>query len=139
MHQIARSGFTLTEVMAALAIIGFALTALAALQIALTRSTVKATKVFERIWTMAHFLNTVQTKDKKELKENKRLTKTLEQPALKLIYEIKEIPKNSSLGDLKNLKIEQVIAQWKGPTREVNDTIITFKYEQQDEDGHKST
>ncbi len=126
-----KQGFTLIEVMISLAIIGLVLTALSGLQIGLMRTAVQSSERLKRIREVVAFFNEARVKEpetgKKVISENKELN-------LKLTYEHKRPPKESSLFKLKDLMIERVSAQWEGrgpkarARTSMQDRFVTFIY-----------
>ncbi len=118
------NGFTLIEVMIAVAIIGVVLTALSSLEISLMKTTTRTSRRFNTVWAMSFFLNEAHLKFHDKDKE----TKTIKEPAMTLTFERIPAPKESSLASCKDLKIERVQAHYKTLAGSKQDTMITFKY-----------
>lgn len=137
MKRYNNNGFTLVEVMIAVAIIGIVLTALASLEIALMRGTVKTSTRFDRLWHMLFFLNESRLKKV----EKDRLSKTVKDPEMTMTFERISMPKESSLADMTDLFIERVQSSYKIKQGTIKNTIMTFKYKPKDEDetGHESS
>jgi prepilin-type N-terminal cleavage/methylation domain-containing protein len=124
-------GFTLYEVMIALAIMGFALAALSSLQIGLMRSVVRATERFDRMRYMNFFWQESRIKEDKD--KEKKLTKMVREPEIALSYERTSPAKSSSLYkidnlELKGLALERIEARWPIVGGESQDTMISFIY-----------
>lgn len=106
-----KSGFTLIEVLLAMAIIALVLTPIFAIQLAVMRGNAKASQALSRIFLAKQFLveNEFQLKPDEQ---EKRIEKKIERPATTLIYELKRVPENSALKKFKNILIESVLMQW---------------------------
>jgi prepilin-type N-terminal cleavage/methylation domain-containing protein len=124
----ARPGFTLIEVLLAMAIIGLILTPIFAIQLGVMRSNARASETLQRIFFGKQFLVDNEFQLKPEEQE-KRIEKKLEKPPTTLIYELKKIPENSALKKFKDVLIESVIMQWidrQGKKRQ--ERLVTFVY-----------
>src|SRR5262249_35030348 len=105
------SGFTLVEVLLAMAIIGLVLTPIFAIQLGVMRANARASQALSRIFLAKQFLVESEFQLKPEDQE-KRIEKKIEKPAMTLIYELKRIPENSALKKFKNILIQSVLMQW---------------------------
>lgn len=127
-HQ---SGFTLIEVMSALAIVAAAFAIIMGFEMNLMTSTKRSSGRVQRSWAMTNYLYECHGKSLEELEKdpNKKLTKKLEQPDLTLTYQRKPITEGSDLDDLENLIIETVQAEWKNKQGTTNkDQIISIVF-----------
>jgi prepilin-type N-terminal cleavage/methylation domain-containing protein len=125
-----KSGFTLIEVMMAVAVVGLVLTALATLEIGLMRGTIKTSLRFDRLWHMVFFLQEARTKTLDKDKD----TKVIKVPDMTLNFERTVLPKESALAGFEDLKLERVTARYKKNTGTGQDSVITFKYKPKGED-----
>jgi prepilin-type N-terminal cleavage/methylation domain-containing protein len=132
-----KHGFTLIEVMAALAVIGFILTSLSSLQFSLTRTTLKATGNFDRTWAMLSFLQ--ESRQKIETGESTEQTKTVPALSLKLRYSRSKPPASSKLSQFKDLTIERVEAIGPAKDGHVQDTLVTFNYNAESHETRSNT
>ena len=122
------NGFTLIEVLLAMAIIGLVLTPIFAIQLAVLRSNARASSTLSRIFLGKQFLveNEFQLKPDEQ---EKRIEKKIDKPATTLTYELKRVPENSALKKFKNILIESVTMQWvdrQGKKRQ--ERLVTFAF-----------
>lgn len=120
------SGFTLIEVLLAMAIIGLVLTPIFSIQLGVLRSNSRASQSLARIFLGKQFLVENEFQLKPEDQE-KRIEKKIERPATTLFYELRKIPDNSALKKFKNILIESVLMQWvdrEGKKRQ--ERLVTF-------------
>lgn len=127
-------GFTLIEVMIALAVAAAVLTALGGLQVSLVRTTTQATQRLERIQRMIFFWRQVY---QQLIPPKKRITRTLTDPNIKLIYDQRPIAKGSSLAKIEDLVIEQVTAEWSSGRNNRQEKIVTFRYKPKEHEDEK--
>ena len=106
-----KSGFTLIEVLLAMAIVGLVLTPIFAIQLNVMRSNSRASQLLARIFAGKQFLVDSEFQLKPDEQE-KRIEKKVEKPPTTLIYELKRVPENSALKKFKNILIENVTMQW---------------------------
>lgn len=123
-----KSGFTLIEVLLAMAIIGLVLTPIFAIQMAVLRGNSRAKDILERIFLGKQFLidNSFQLTSSEQ---EKRVEKKVDKPATTLLYELRKIPENSPLKKFKNVLIESVLMEWvdaRGKKRQ--ERLVTFIY-----------
>ncbi len=126
-----RSGFTLVEVMIALAITALSLSALAGLEISLTRSTTKASARLARMERMSYFWNEINAE---LIPREKRVKRRFDEPLLQCVYEQQQIPKKSSLKDIKDIVIERITGSWIFNDKKRQELLISFRYIPQEED-----
>lgn len=121
----AHSGFTLIEVMITLAIAALVLSALASLQVSLTRSTTKAASRLAHIERMVYFWRELEA----ELTaRKKRVKRTFEEPAMQCTYEQLPVAKNSSLKKLKDLVIERITGEWSAESKKRQEVFVSFRF-----------
>lgn len=125
-----KAGFTLIEVMMAVAVVGLVLTALATLEISLMRGTIRTSLRFDRLWNMVFFLQESHTKTLDKDKD----TKTIKVPDMTLNFERLEMPKESMFASFEDLKLERVTARYKKTSGTGQDRVIMFKYKPKGED-----
>jgi len=127
--QAIKKGFTLLEVMVALAIIVVMATTVLGVQMTMMRTTSKATAVFERLWHMTNFLRKAEIESIVPESDSFEKRIKVSRPALELIYTIKKPSKNSKLSAYKDLFIERVDSTWISEQSKKNsDALITFLY-----------
>ncbi len=121
-------GFTLIEVLLAVAIIGLVLTPIFSIQLNVMRSNSKASQALARIFLGKQFLVENEFSLKADEQE-KRIEKKIDRPPTTLIYQLSKIPENSSLKKFKNVLLESVTMQWvdrQGKKRQ--EKLVTFVY-----------
>jgi prepilin-type N-terminal cleavage/methylation domain-containing protein len=123
------NGFTLIEVLLAMAIIALVLTPIFSIQLAVMRGNSRASQALSRIFLAKQFLveNEFQLKP---AEQEKKIEKKIEKPATTLIYALKRIPENSALKKFKDVLIESVLMQWvdrQGKKRQ--ERLVTFVYQ----------
>ena len=129
--QNSSKGFTLIEVLLAMAIIGLVLTPIFAIQLSVLRINSRASGILARIFAGKQFLVESEFQLKPDEQE-KRIEKKLEKPPTTLLYELKRIPENSVLKKFKNVFIESVTMQWvdrQGKKRQERLTTFVYKPE----------
>ena len=122
------NGFTLVEVLLAMAIIGLVLTPIFAIQLGVWRSTTRSSQLLARIFAGKKLLVDSEFELSPDQRE-KRVERKLDRPATTMIYELKKIPENSSLKKFKNVLLESVTMQWvdrQGKKRQ--ERLVTFLY-----------
>jgi hypothetical protein len=108
--------------MAALAIMGSAITVILTLAGALFKTSTQATQSVDRVIEMKNMLI--------ELHENPKATRAVDRgfPSMNIQYQEKHIPEKSVLKDIKNLVIERVNAQWYDKGVQRADSLVFFLY-----------
>lgn len=123
-----KPGFTLIEVLLALAIIALVLTPVFLTQINVYKGSTKAARMLARIFAAKTMLITSEfdlAPDAREL----RVEKKIDNPRTTLIYELKKVSEASALKKFKNLLNESVTMQWvdaNGKKRQ--EKLVTFLY-----------
>ena len=122
------NGFIFAEVIMAIALIGFLLTALLTLQANVFKRVIINTFRIDCLYPMKNMLVTdVMQKDQKMMqKQDEKLN-------LKLVYEKKEIRPDSTLYRFKGLYQKQVTGTWFEHEREKIQQLITYGFEIVDE------
>lgn len=134
------NGFTLFEVMAALTIMGSAITAVLTLGSSLFQAAVKSTGSFERMVHMKNLMN--EAHEKKWWESDKKITRTIEHPALELTYSVQPIAEKTALKSIKNMVVEKVEVEWSDKKSQRKDTLVCFTYKpskQDQEEGSASS
>jgi len=104
-------GFTLTEVLIALAIVGLALSPILILQNRSVLSTGVASQGWDRFSAAYAFL--VDKAFVPNVKQERSATKKLTTPLTALRYEQRDIPEASALSSIKNITLDQVVVDWR--------------------------
>ncbi len=128
-------GFTMIEVMMALAIMGLVFSAVLALQLSLSRITVKSSQTFDRLWNMSLFLR--QTSLRPPPLGHRR-TKSLIDPSLRLSYERFKPKEASALSELENVVIEKVEGRWQGALQGQFDSLATIVWYKEESNEDKA-
>lgn len=121
-----KHGFTLTEVLLAVVLIGLLMTPIYVLQGRAFRSILTAWHRLER-YTVAETFMT-QTSIEKAKDPQAVVDKKIERPATSLRYQLMEVPKESSLKDVKNMYLERVTMTWQEGKKKVEETIVRFRH-----------
>lgn len=121
-------GFTLVEVLLALAIIGIVLTPIFLInQVVLRRSSADA-RLFSRLIQARDFLIDQQFENMQEAQEaggQKKITN----PPTTLTFSSRKIPENSALKKFKHVMIDSVTMQWAGErNKNRQEKLITFTF-----------
>ena len=69
-----------------------------------------------------------QTRMEKEAEPTIDQVKKLETPAANMHYQMIEVPKESSLKDIKNLYLERVTLKWQDGKKKGEETIVMFHH-----------
>ncbi len=105
-----KNGFTLLEVLISMTIMGILMTSIFILQGGTFKSIVSWSRRLDRF--AAGILFMTQTRMEKEAEPTIDQVKKLETPAANMHYQMIEVPKESSLKDIKNLYLERVTLKW---------------------------
>lgn len=132
-------GFTLIEVMVALAVIVVMATTVLGVQMTMIRTTARATGVFERLWHMVTFLRKTEMEATIPKSESFEKRAKVGSPALELVCTIKRPSKKSKLSVYKDLFIERVDGTWANEqNRKNSDALITFLYRPKEAEKEKA-
>ncbi len=125
------NGFTLTEVLIALFVIGTALSPILILQGRSVLSTGVASNSWSRFIAAYQFLidHAFVPSEKKEKSANKKLTA----PLAALRYEERDIPEASALKKIPRLALEQVTVDWQERKKRKNYRLISFSFISEEE------
>ena len=129
MHFKNRSGFTLIEVLIAVAIIGVAIMPIYNIQTTLLARVSKYTGAFVRTLYAKSFLNESQLSLQagKELEKEKKVPG----PSMKLIFERGAVPSGSSVKKFKNIVLDRVTVEWQEGKAKRKEQFVTFTYKPQ--------
>lgn len=128
-----KNGFTLFEVMIALAVIGVTVPALLTLSGALFKRVTKTRFSFEHVVALKNMLVEAQEKEWQQQKTAKKHDDALGD----FTYTVKKIPEKSALASIKNLIIEQVEVQWHNSNNMHTDSLIYIAYKPEPTDAEK--
>lgn len=125
-HSKNRSGFTLIEVMFAVAIVGIILIPLMATQSALFERIIRTSRTSVRTFMMGFFLQESATK----IVSNEKLPpeKKIDDPITTLSITTKSLEKEKAFKRFHNIERVQVTGKWEDNNRKVQDNIVTFLY-----------
>lgn len=121
-----RSGFTLVEVMAALAIFALVATPIFLLESSMARRVANSSRRFERISLAKNFLYDARIAWQKSGEEPKSIEKVLEKQGLKLRYEPKKVSGSSVLKSVYGLYCERVTIEWKDVTGKQHEDLVAY-------------
>lgn len=126
MHFRNRSGFTLIEVVIAVAIIGIAILPIYTIQNTLLSRVSRYTSEFIATLYAKAFLNDSQLSLQagKELEKEKKIPG----PALKLTFERGAIASGSSVKKFKNIVADRVIIEWQDGRGKRKEQLVTFMF-----------
>ena len=123
--SVSRQGFSLLEVMAALAIMGLVLVALSGLKVALLRSVARDTAELERSFVLENFFYEARMKNRKEF------SKELEHLEVVLTYRRTPCAAESTLSTIPDIFVEFAeVAQRR-------EKFVSFLYQKPDEKHEK--
>jgi len=117
-----KNGFTLFEVMIALAIMGSAVTVILTLASALFKTSTKSTRAVERIIDMKNMLLEVHEKPQTAHTQQRGI------PVNTLEYTEKPVADKSAFKGIKNIVREQIQAQWNDKGAQRTDSLVFFLY-----------
>lgn len=122
-----KDGFTLIEVLLALAIIGLVLGPIFASQTLISQSSRRVTNLFSQLFSAKKMLlETGTTLDPAQAIPVK-IEKKINKPDTVLTYQLKKIPDNSALKNFKNVFVESVSWPTKTKTKK-SQQLVTFVY-----------
>ena len=121
-----KNGFTLLEVLISMTIMGILMTSIFILQGGTVKSIVSWSRRLDRF--AAGILFMTQTRMEKEAEPTIDQVKKLETPAANMHYQMIEVPKESSLKDIKNLYLERVTLKWQDGKKKGEETIVMFHH-----------
>ena len=122
------SGFTLIEVLLALAIIGMVLTPILLIQQIVLRRSSSSANLFSRIIQAKDFLIDQQFENIQETQEV-TAEKKITNPPTTLIFNSKKVPENSALKKFKHIKIDSVTMQWTADqNKKRQEKLVTFSF-----------
>lgn len=122
------SGFTLIEVLLALAIIGMVLTPILLIQQIVLRRSSSSANLFSRIIQAKDFLIDQQFENIQETQEVTAEKKIINPPTT-LIFNSKKVPENSTLKKFKHIKIDSVTMQWTADqNKKRQEKLVTFSF-----------
>lgn len=128
MHSRNKAGFTLIEVLLALAIIGIVLTPIFLIQQLVLRRSSASAQQFSRIIQAKDFLIDQQFENMQETQEAS-VERKITNPPTSLIFSSKKIPENSALKKFKHIMIDSVTMQWTGAqNKKRQEKLITFMF-----------
>lgn len=126
-----KNGFTIVEVILALAIVSVILIPVFINQSVISRNTGRASRMITHMLNAKKILLETEFGLEDQIKET-ITEKKAGQPLVTYTYEIKKIPENSSLKNFKNLFIEQV--SWPSENKkgkENKENLVTFLHKQE--------
>lgn len=122
------SGFTLVEVLLALAIIGIVLTPIFLIQQVVLRNSSSSARLFSRLIQAKDFLVDQQFENVQETQEVNAEHK-IANPPTTLIFNSKKIPENSALKKIKHVMIDSVTMQWTDErNKKRQEKLVTFSF-----------
>ncbi len=128
-RRTGKLGFTLIEVMLASALVGIVLGPIYFLQGTTFNRVMRISQAVERMFLAYDYFLDIQ-KQKATGAQQKRFTKTVQDPKTDLIYEIKELPGNSVLKtDFDHLYSEKVTWKWSLLGTSYDDVLVNIVFE----------
>lgn len=121
------SGFSFVEVLAALVIAALVLIPIFVTQGTMLSSVARRSRNLVRIFAAEQFMTNsafIQTPEKTTI----TLEKKVDDPETFLVYEVKEVSKESVLGKLPDLYAHKVQARWKQEGQEKKESLVTFMF-----------
>lgn len=125
-------GFTLIEVLLALAIIGLVLTPIFLIQSAVLRRTSAGAQQFLRIIQAKDFLIDQQFENMQEA-QAATAERKITNPPTTLSFSSKKIPDNSALKKFKHIMIDSVTMQWTEQNKKRQEKLVTFSFKPEGE------
>lgn len=128
-----KPGFTLIEVLLALAIIGLVLSPIFVIQSAVLRSSSKAASLYTRLLNAKDFLIDQQF-EHADSDQPATTERKVANPPTNLVFSSKKIPENSSLKKFKNIMIESVSMEWTdAQNKKRQEKLVTFAFKPEQE------
>lgn len=123
------TGFVLTEVLLAMAVIGIALTPLFGLQSNMLRSITRVASRIQRLFLAEDFLQNsratfLKEADTQESKQEKKIV----DPATALFYDAKAVKDESAFKSLPGILQEQTEMQWQDGVTKRREILVTYIY-----------
>lgn len=126
------SGFTLIEVLLALAIIGMVLTPIFLIQQMVLRRSSSRANLFSRLIQAKDFLVDQQFENIQEAKEV-TAEKKITSPITTLIFNSKKLPENSALKKFKHIMVDSVNMQWTEQNKKRQEKLVTFSFKPEEQ------
>jgi len=128
-----KDGFTLIEVLIAVAMVGLLLSPLFITQETVFLNVVKGARTFERILTAKNFYwlskQKYENQEKIEFKREKKIT----DPAMMLQYSVTSQSQKSALKDFKDVYNERVNITWQDGRKKREDALVSFVFKPQEQ------
>jgi prepilin-type N-terminal cleavage/methylation domain-containing protein len=122
------NGFTLIEVLLAMALVGVVLTPIYSLQNSIFNQVLKMANAVDRMFVAYDFFLDVQ--NEADEKDQKKITRKIDDPSTELIYEIQDVSKDSVLQkDFNNLYIEKITWDWQDGNKKRSNQFINVLFE----------
>lgn len=132
MHFRNKPGFTLIEVLLALAIIGMVLTPIFLIQQMVLRRSSAGANLFSRIIQAKDFLIDQQFENMQETQASTAERK-ITNPPTTLTFSSKKIPENSALKKFKHIMVDSVTMQWTEQNKKRQETLVTFSFKPEEQ------
>ncbi len=123
-----KTGFTLIEVLIAVAMIGLLLSPLFITQGSLLLSVADRARMFERILKAKNFYWSAKQKAEKQEKPEFTLNKKVDNPQMILKYQVTQPSGKSALKDFKDVYHEQVKIEWQDGRVKREDALVSFVF-----------
>jgi len=121
-----KEGFTLTEVLIAVAMIGLLLSPLFITQGSLLLNIAERSRIFERILKAKNFYWVAQQKAAQQEQVEFKLDKKIDNPPMILKYQIVPRSDQSRLKDFKDVYLEFVTIEWKDGNKKREDALVSL-------------
>lgn len=121
-----KKGFTLGEVLVTIVIIGLVMTPVFVLESASYRSIVSWSERLDRFVVGTLFMT--QTGIAQEKEATSEVKKKLQNPKMDMQYQMREMPKKSSLKDTKDLYLECVTLKWQAGKKKEEEVLVMVHY-----------
>lgn len=125
-------GFTLIEVLLALAIIGMVLTPIFMIQQMVLRRSSSSAQLFSRLIQAKDFLIDQQFENMQETKEV-TAEKKITNPITALTFNSRKVPENSALKKFKHIMIDSVTMQWTEQNKKRQEKLVTFSFKPEEQ------
>ena len=120
------SGFTLIEVMLAIALIAMAMTPLLVMQSSAVRAVAKISTRLQRIFLAENFF--IEARAEAGDEKNFSLDKKIESLDTQLVFERKSIDSKSSLAKIDNLVLDRIQASWQDNNKQQKEVLVSLRY-----------